>query len=77
MTGRRSRTVSGVECKRKFCSQNSGSGDVEHKWLNFSFHFNVPVKHSGSVTFDEIVGIARVMRPRSIARELSGEELVG
>uniref|UniRef100_A0A3Q2UBQ7 Ribosomal protein L12 n=1 Tax=Fundulus heteroclitus TaxID=8078 RepID=A0A3Q2UBQ7_FUNHE len=31
------------------------------------------VKHSGSVTFDEIVGIARSMRPRSIARELSGE----
>uniref|UniRef100_A0A3Q0S190 Ribosomal protein L12 n=1 Tax=Amphilophus citrinellus TaxID=61819 RepID=A0A3Q0S190_AMPCI len=30
------------------------------------------IKHSGSVTFDEIVGIARVMRPRSIARELSG-----
>uniref|UniRef100_A0A669C7G9 Ribosomal protein L12 n=1 Tax=Oreochromis niloticus TaxID=8128 RepID=A0A669C7G9_ORENI len=31
------------------------------------------IKHSGSVTFDEIVGIARVMRPRSIARELSGK----
>ncbi|TRZ00590.1 hypothetical protein DNTS_006461 [Danionella cerebrum] len=29
------------------------------------------IKHSGSVSFDEIVNIARVMRPRSIARELS------
>merc|ERR1711915_1138154 len=37
------------------------------------------IKHSGSVTFDEIVGIARVMRPRSIARELSGtiKEILG
>lgn len=39
--------------------------------------FNLPVKHSGSVTFDEIVGIARVMRPRSIARELSGKTSQG
>lgn len=31
------------------------------------------IKHSGSVTFDEIVNVARVMRPRSIARELSGK----
>uniref|UniRef100_A0A8C5G3N3 Large ribosomal subunit protein uL11 n=1 Tax=Gouania willdenowi TaxID=441366 RepID=A0A8C5G3N3_GOUWI len=37
------------------------------------------IKHSGSVTFDEIVGVARVMRPRSIARELSGtiKEILG
>ncbi|XP_071397747.1 large ribosomal subunit protein uL11 isoform X1 [Centroberyx affinis] len=37
------------------------------------------IKHSGSVTFDEIVGIARVMRHRSIARELSGtiKEILG
>ncbi|KAF0022320.1 hypothetical protein F2P81_025426 [Scophthalmus maximus] len=37
------------------------------------------IKHSGSVTFDEILGIARVMRPRSIARELSGtiKEILG
>uniref|UniRef100_A0A3P9JZA4 Ribosomal protein L12 n=1 Tax=Oryzias latipes TaxID=8090 RepID=A0A3P9JZA4_ORYLA len=34
------------------------------------------IKHSGSVTFDEIVGIARVMRHRSIARELSGKTTV-
>ena len=41
------------------------------RWLYFTFNF--PVKHSGSVTFDEIVAVARVMRPRSIARELSGK----
>uniref|UniRef100_A0A672LQE1 Large ribosomal subunit protein uL11 n=1 Tax=Sinocyclocheilus grahami TaxID=75366 RepID=A0A672LQE1_SINGR len=37
------------------------------------------IKHSGSVTFDEIVSVARVMRPRSIARELSGtiKEILG
>ncbi|XP_061671803.1 60S ribosomal protein L12 isoform X3 [Syngnathoides biaculeatus] len=29
------------------------------------------IKHSGSVTFDDIVGVARIMRPRSIAREMS------
>lgn len=50
---------------------------MEQKCLNFSFHFNVPVKHSGSVTFDEILTIARAMRARSIARELSGEKMVG
>lgn len=31
------------------------------------------VKHSGSVSFDEIVNIARQMRHRSLARELSGK----
>uniref|UniRef100_A0A673K4P3 Large ribosomal subunit protein uL11 n=1 Tax=Sinocyclocheilus rhinocerous TaxID=307959 RepID=A0A673K4P3_9TELE len=37
------------------------------------------IKHSGSVTFDEIINVARVMRPRSIARELSGtiKEILG
>uniref|UniRef100_A0A3B3R065 Large ribosomal subunit protein uL11 n=1 Tax=Paramormyrops kingsleyae TaxID=1676925 RepID=A0A3B3R065_9TELE len=37
------------------------------------------IKHSGSVTFDEIVTIARQMRNRSIARELSGtvKEILG
>ncbi|KFR15839.1 60S ribosomal protein L12, partial [Opisthocomus hoazin] len=29
------------------------------------------IKHSGSVSFDEIVNIARQMRHRSLARELS------
>ncbi|CAG5849535.1 unnamed protein product [Menidia menidia] len=37
------------------------------------FCLSPPVKHSGSVTFDEIVGVARVMRHRSLAREMSGE----
>ncbi|KAL2100073.1 hypothetical protein ACEWY4_004467 [Coilia grayii] len=37
------------------------------------------IKHSGSVAFDEIVSIARVMRPRSLARDLSGtvREILG
>uniref|UniRef100_A0A3Q3ELS1 Large ribosomal subunit protein uL11 n=1 Tax=Labrus bergylta TaxID=56723 RepID=A0A3Q3ELS1_9LABR len=37
------------------------------------------IKHSGSVTLDEIIAVARVMRPRSIARELSGtiKEILG
>ncbi|XP_076139749.1 large ribosomal subunit protein uL11 isoform X2 [Alosa pseudoharengus] len=37
------------------------------------------VKHSGSVALEEIVNIARVMRHRSIARELSGtvKEILG
>ncbi|KAG8523641.1 60S ribosomal protein L12 [Galemys pyrenaicus] len=30
------------------------------------------IKHSGNITFDEIVSIARQMRHRSLARELSG-----
>ncbi|KAL4609352.1 60S ribosomal protein L12 [Arapaima gigas] len=37
------------------------------------------IKHSGSVSFEEIINIARQMRPRSIARELSGtiKEILG
>jgi large subunit ribosomal protein L12e len=37
------------------------------------------IKHSGNITFDDIVSIARVMRPRSMARELSGtcKEVLG
>ncbi|XP_056268996.1 60S ribosomal protein L12 isoform X2 [Pseudoliparis swirei] len=37
------------------------------------------IKHSGSVTFDEILTVARTMRSRSIARELSGtiKEILG
>jgi len=37
------------------------------------------IKHSGNVTFDDIVATARVMRPRSMARELSGtiKEVLG
>ncbi|KAL7632105.1 UNVERIFIED_CONTAM: hypothetical protein RMT77_017577 [Armadillidium vulgare] len=37
------------------------------------------VKHSGSITFDEVVNIAREMRPRSMARTLKGtvKEILG
>lgn len=37
------------------------------------------IKHSGNITFDEVVSIARTMRPRSMARELSGtiKEVLG
>ncbi|XP_067935620.1 large ribosomal subunit protein uL11-like [Watersipora subatra] len=37
------------------------------------------VKHNGDITFDEVVGIARIMRPRSMARELAGtvREILG
>uniref|UniRef100_A0A2K6K1H1 Large ribosomal subunit protein uL11 n=1 Tax=Rhinopithecus bieti TaxID=61621 RepID=A0A2K6K1H1_RHIBE len=37
------------------------------------------IKHSGNITFDEIVNIARQMRHRSLARELSGtiKEILG
>jgi len=37
------------------------------------------IKHNGNLSFDEIVGIARVMRPRSIACALSGtvKEVLG
>lgn len=30
------------------------------------------VKHNGNITFDEVVSIARVMRSRSMARQLAG-----
>nr|XP_012422976.1 PREDICTED: 60S ribosomal protein L12-like isoform X2 [Odobenus rosmarus divergens] len=37
------------------------------------------IKHGGNITFDEIVNIARQMRHRSLARELSGtiKEILG
>lgn len=37
------------------------------------------VKHSGNLSFEEIVNIARVMRPRSLARDLAGtcREILG
>lgn len=33
------------------------------------------IKHSGSVSMDEVISIARQMRHRSLAREMSGELL--
>lgn len=37
------------------------------------------IKHTGSVTFDDIVEVARIMRPRSCARTLAGtcKEILG
>ncbi|XP_037034409.1 60S ribosomal protein L12-like [Bradysia coprophila] len=37
------------------------------------------IKHNGNITFDDILSIARTMRPRSMARELSGtvREILG
>ncbi len=37
------------------------------------------VKHNGNITFDDVLSIARTMRPRSMARELSGtvREILG
>lgn len=41
--------------------------------------FNLPVKHNGNITLEDVVGIAKVMRPRSMARDLSGtvKEILG
>ena len=37
------------------------------------------IKHTGNITMDDIISIARVMRPRSCARDLSGvcKEILG
>lgn len=39
----------------------------------------VSVKHSGNLTFDTIMDIARTMRPRSMARTMAGtvKEILG
>lgn len=37
------------------------------------------IKHSGSISFDDVLSIARTMRPRSMAKTLSGtvKEILG
>ena len=37
------------------------------------------VKHTGNITFDDIIAIARIMRPRSMAKEFKGtvKEMLG
>lgn len=42
------------------------------------FFWNI-VKHSGNLSFDDIIAIARQMRPRSMAKQLSGtvKEVLG
>lgn len=48
---------------------------MQHNNIKFSFL----VKHNGNITFDDILAIARQMRPRSMARELQGtvKEVLG
>lgn len=69
VTERRSRTVSDA-CKLLF----------EHfSLIVFWFFYFITVKHSGNVTLDDITAIARTLRPRSMARQLSGtvKEILG
>ena len=37
------------------------------------------ISHKGSITFDDVLNVARTMRPRSMAKELSGtvKEILG
>ncbi|CAG5029915.1 unnamed protein product [Parnassius apollo] len=37
------------------------------------------IKHNGNITLEDVIGIAKIMRPRSMARELSGtvKEILG
>ncbi len=44
-----------------------------------SFGRPFAVKHSGNITLDQIIDIARIMRPRSMAKTLSGtvKEILG
>ncbi|CAG4947629.1 unnamed protein product [Parnassius apollo] len=37
------------------------------------------IKHSGNITLEDVIGIAKIMRPRSMSRELSGtvKEILG
>ena len=39
----------------------------------------LPVKHNGNITMDEVIDIARIMRPRSMAKTLAGvcKEILG
>ena len=46
--------------------------------FSLSLHSRV-VKHSGNITMDQVIDIARIMRPRSMSRYLSGtvKEILG
>ena len=37
------------------------------------------IKHEGNISFDDVIEIARIMKPRSMAKELSGtvKEILG
>lgn len=41
--------------------------------------FSIPVKHNGNITLEDVISIAKTMRPRSMARYLSGtvKEILG
>lgn len=69
MTEKRSKIVSTL--LKKIYKINSLS-------LVFFFYLFL-VKHSGNITFDDILSVARTMRPRSMARELQGtvKEILG
>jgi len=43
------------------------------------FSLSLLVKHSGNITFNDILTIARTMRPRSMAKKLEGtvKEILG
>lgn len=47
--------------------------------VNIYFDFNSLVKHSGNLTIEQIINIARQMRPRSMAKKLEGtvKEILG
>lgn len=52
---------------------------VENFHSSFWFYRSIAVKHSGNVSLDDITAIARTLRPRSMARQLSGtvKEILG
>lgn len=49
---------------------------IDHIFFLFSFYL---VKHSGNITLDDVIEIARTMRYKSLARELKGtvKEILG
>lgn len=51
---------------------------IFNNFVSFTFIFSI-VKHNGNITLDDIISIARTLRPRSMARELSGtaKEILG
>lgn len=63
-----------TERRWKIVSISNLQWRLQNYWI-----YSFLVKHSGNITFDDIVATARVMRPRSMARELSGtiKEILG
>lgn len=47
--------------------------------MSYVFSYARSVKHNGNISLDDIITIARTLRPRSMARELSGtaKEILG